>query len=190
MSNQSGDGVSDVKSSACDILTEFRFANKKTTGRGERTRAAFVPDSVKIERQREQEEENERLMNLTEQERNQMEEKRLRDGDVDKLERKIKHNRVKDLIEANGGIGVFSISDREHFMLEKPEWKDDSWPEFMDGKNVFDYVDPDILNKLEKLGKEEEEYYNGLDNQMDQDDESSELSDDLLDAHEDVERNK
>jgi hypothetical protein len=45
-------------------------------------------------------------------EKNEMEEKRLRDGDVDKLERKIKHNRVKDLIEANGGIGVFSISDR------------------------------------------------------------------------------
>merc|ERR1712151_21045 len=208
MSNHSGDGVSDVKSSACDILTEFRFANKKKTeralgdnvldkiyvaqptGRGERSRKAFIPDTVKAERQQEQEEENERLMNMTQQERNQMEEKKLRDGDVDKLERKIKHNRVKDMIEANGGIGVFSISDREHFMLEKPEWKDDIWPEFMDGKNVFDYVDPDILGKLEKLEAEEEEYYRSQENQMDQDDESSELSDDLLEAHEDVERNK
>lgn len=130
MSNISGDGVSDVKSSACDILTEFRFANKKKTeralgdnvldkiyvaqptGRGERTRKANIPNSVISERQKEMEEENYRLQNLTETERNQMEEKRLRDGDVEKLERKIKHNRVKDMIEANGGIGVFSISDR------------------------------------------------------------------------------
>ena len=43
-------------------------------------------------------------------------------------------------------------------MLEKPEWKNDIWPEIMDGKNVFDYVDPDILKKLEHLEREEEEY--------------------------------
>lgn len=130
MSNMSGDGVSDVKSSACDILTEFRFANKKKTeravgdnvlekiyvaqptGRGERTRQACVPNSVILERQKEVYEENLRIQNMNEAERNQMEEKRLRDGDVEKLERKIKHNRVRELIEANGGIGVFSISDR------------------------------------------------------------------------------
>jgi len=208
MSNQSGDGVSDVKSSACDILTEFRFANKKKTeraigdnvldkiyvaqpsGRGERTRKPNVPDSFLIERKKEIDEENLRIANMNEFEKQQMEEKRLKDGDVDKLERKIKHNRVKDLIEQNGGIGVFSISDREHFMLEKPEWKNDIWPEIMDGKNVFDYVDPDILNKLEKLEAEEEEYYKSQENQMDQDDESSDLSDDLLEAHADVEKNK
>ena len=75
-------------------------------------------------------------------------------------------------------------------MLEKPEWKNDIWPEFMDGKNVFDYVDPDILKKLERLEKEEEEYIQSMGNQMEQDDESSDLSDDLLEAHIDVEKNK
>lgn len=130
MSNMSGDGVSDVKSSACDILTEFRFANKKKTeralgdnvldkiyvaqptGRGERTRKANIPNSVVMERQQEIEEENIRLQNMSEQERQAMEDRRLRDGDVEKLERKIKHNRVKEMIEANGGIGVYSTSDR------------------------------------------------------------------------------
>jgi nucleolar GTP-binding protein len=131
MSNISGDGVSDVKSSACDILTEFRFANKKKTERaigdnvldkiyvaqpsqtrGERNRKPNIPESVIQERQQEVIEENNRLNNMNEEERIKMEEKRLRDGDVEKLERKIKHNRVKELIEANGGIGVFSISDR------------------------------------------------------------------------------
>jgi nucleolar GTP-binding protein len=76
-------------------------------------------------------------------------------------------------------------------MLEKPEWKNDIWPEFMDGKNVFDYVDPDILKKLERLEKEEEEYSRSQADRMDDDgDESSELSEDLLEANEDVEKNK
>jgi nucleolar GTP-binding protein len=137
MSNLSGDGVSDVKSSACDILTEFRFANKKRTeralgdnvldkiyvaqpsGRGERTRRANIPDSVVQEREQEAFEENRRLQNMSETERNLLEERRLREGDVDKLERTIKHNRVKELIEANGGIGVFSISDRGKYFYLK-----------------------------------------------------------------------
>jgi nucleolar GTP-binding protein len=61
----------------------------------------------------------------------------------------------------------------------------------MDGKNVFDFVDPDILAKLEKLEQEEDLIRN--ENQYDDEDsdgESSELSEDLLDAHEEVMENK
>ena len=75
-------------------------------------------------------------------------------------------------------------------MLEKPEWKNDIWPEIMDGKNVFDYVDPDIIKKLERLEKEEENYYRSQDANMEDGNESSELDEDLLEAHEDVEKNK
>jgi nucleolar GTP-binding protein len=131
MSNISGDGVGDVKSSACDILIEFRFANKKKTeraigdnvldkiyvaqpsqGRGVRTRRPNIPDSVVQEKQKEAEEENFKLQNMNEEEKTRMEDQRLRDGDVEKLEKKIKYNRVRELCEANGGHGVFSISDR------------------------------------------------------------------------------
>lgn len=42
-------------------------------------------------------------------------------------------------------------------MLEKTEWKYDIRPEFMDGKNIADYVDADILAKLDQLEHEEEE---------------------------------
>jgi len=35
----------------------------------------------------------------------------------------------------------------------------------MDGKNIADFVDPDILKKLEELEKEEEMMDNILDNQ-------------------------
>jgi nucleolar GTP-binding protein len=40
--------------------------------------------------------------------------------------------------------------------LSNPEWKMDIMPEIMDGKNVADFVDPDIAEKLEALEREEE----------------------------------
>jgi nucleolar GTP-binding protein len=33
-------------------------------------------------------------------------------------------------------------------MLENDEWKYDKWPEFYNGKNVADFYDPDIEEKL------------------------------------------
>ena len=94
-------------------------------------------------------------------------------------------------IEANGGTGIYYFPLREEFKLENPEWKYDIWPEFMDGKNVFDFVDKDILKKVEALEREEEEILQkgdkglNMDNDEDMNDgeESSELSEDLIEAH-------
>ncbi len=33
----------------------------------------------------------------------------------------------------------------EYYMLAKDEWKYDAVPEIMDGKNILDFIDPDIL---------------------------------------------
>merc|ERR1719399_294149 len=41
-------------------------------------------------------------------------------------------------------------------MLKNPDWKYDAVPEIMDGRNVADFVDPDIEQKLLELEKEEE----------------------------------
>lgn len=41
-------------------------------------------------------------------------------------------------------------------MLDNPDWKYDVIPEIMDGKNIGDFVDPDILEKLHQLEQEEE----------------------------------
>ena len=41
-------------------------------------------------------------------------------------------------------------------MLEKSEWKFDIMPEIMDGKNIADFIDLDIEEKLEALEREEE----------------------------------
>ena len=45
---------------------------------------------------------------------------------------------------------------KEHFILENPDWKYDQVPEIMDGKNIADFVDADILQRLEELEREEE----------------------------------
>jgi len=60
----------------------------------------------------------------------------------------------------------------------------------MDGKNVFDYVDADILEKLEKLEEAEEEIRNKMQLEDVEDNESSDLSEDLIEAHEEVMKNK
>jgi len=41
-------------------------------------------------------------------------------------------------------------------LLKNDDWKYDVIPEIQDGKNVADFIDPDILDKLEELEAEEE----------------------------------
>ena len=56
-------------------------------------------------------------------------------------------------------------------MLEDPNWKYDIVPEFMDGKNVGDFIDADILARLDELEKEEEQLDEARKNIMEDDDE-------------------
>eukprot|EP01023_Acetabularia_acetabulum_P035975 TRINITY_DN3401_c0_g1_i4.p1 TRINITY_DN3401_c0_g1~~TRINITY_DN3401_c0_g1_i4.p1 ORF type:complete len:676 (-),score=137.05 TRINITY_DN3401_c0_g1_i4:1599-3626(-) len=59
--------------------------------------------------------------------------------------------------EKFGGAGVYSANLRKTYLLENPDWKEDIIPEFMDGANVFDFIDPEIDAKLAELEREEEE---------------------------------
>lgn len=63
----------------------------------------------------------------------------------------------KDLEEQGGGVGVYGPDFQKHYDLKNNEWKYDMIPEIMDGKNIADFIDPEILKKLEELEKEEEE---------------------------------
>ena len=199
MSNSTGNGVFDVKSKACDILLKYRevknngtktkditgldkiYIAKPTQIRDNRKRTPNIPQSFLEEKKiKLNEKKNEKID----------EEKFLREDNINDLEKKV-DNKFKEVIEANGGTGIYYFPLREEFKLENPDWKYDIWPEFMDGKNVFDFVDKDILKKVQELEKEEEEILNredkglGLDNDenMDDGEESSELSEDLIEAH-------
>ena len=205
MSNTTGNGVFDVKSKACDILLKYR----EVTNHGASTKDITGLDKIYIAQPTQIRDNRKRLPNIPQsfieeknnkitEEKNEKveEEKFLREDTINTLEKKITNNKVKEIIEANGGVGVYYFPQREEFKLENPDWKYDVWPEIMDGKNVYDFVDKDILKKVEALEKEEELINNKEldleddDNMKDDDgEESSELSDDLIEAHEKLMKN-
>ncbi|KDP22088.1 hypothetical protein JCGZ_25919 [Jatropha curcas] len=66
-----------------------------------------------------------------------------------------KRKTEKDLEDENGGAGVYAASLRKNYILANDEWKEDVLPEILDGHNVYDFIDPDILQRLEELEREE-----------------------------------
>ena len=46
---------------------------------------------------------------------------------------------------------------KKGYLLEDDDWKYDAVPEIMDGKNVADFIDPDIAAKLDALEREQEQ---------------------------------
>ncbi|KAI1412172.1 nucleolar GTP-binding protein [Hypoxylon sp. FL1857] len=63
---------------------------------------------------------------------------------------------ARDVEAENGGAGVYNVDLKADYILENPEWKHDRIPEIFDGKNVYDYIDPEIDAKLQALEEEEE----------------------------------
>ncbi|KAI9857075.1 MAG: Nucleolar GTP-binding protein 1 [Vezdaea acicularis] len=62
----------------------------------------------------------------------------------------------RDIEEEEGGAGVYNVDLRKHYLLEDDDWKYDKIPEIVNGKNVYDFIDPDIEEKLAALEEEEE----------------------------------
>ncbi|KAH9325227.1 hypothetical protein KI387_005405, partial [Taxus chinensis] len=61
----------------------------------------------------------------------------------------------KDIENENGGLEVCSASLKKRYILANDEWKEDDILEIMDGKNVADFIDPGISQRLEELEGEE-----------------------------------
>lgn len=84
---------------------------------------------------------------------------------------------LRDEEEENGGAGVFNVNLRREWSLEEEDWRDDKMPEVLNGKNVYDFVDPDIEAKLAALEAEEERlegegFYNDPDSHLEDIDEA------------------
>jgi len=62
---------------------------------------------------------------------------------------------LKEMEDKFGGAGVFFFPREEKYLLEKDEWKYDNPPDIIDGKNILDFYDPDIEEKLAVLEAEE-----------------------------------
>jgi nucleolar GTP-binding protein len=100
---------------------------------------------------------------------------------------KLPRRTLKDIERENGGPGVYNFDRRSQYVLDHDEWKWDILPEIMDGKNVFDFIDPEIDQKLKELEEEEDELeqaYNEAGIQMENDDD--ELTEEQLELLEQI----
>ena len=188
MSNKSEHGVSEVKSQACEKLlasrVDARVSGKKIEGvmnrlqvfhptpRDNVERGAHIPETVKDA---------------------------IAEGTIGSVDHKPKRSRsgyaptkedagnddtdmngtyrktARDLMWENGGPGVWAPDYREQYELKDEEWKFDAIPEIIDGKNVADYIDPDISKKLADLEVEEEQLLKELEAQRMGEDPESDL---------------
>lgn len=148
LSCTTSEGVMNVRNSACDRLLAARNAEKlkagtnssgEPTGRlGDLLRRIHVAQPMGgVTRETSI---PEAVLNKKKYDRN--------DPDRPKLER--------DIEEEEGGAGVYNFNMRKNYILENDEWKEDRIPEVYDGKNVYDFIDPDIEAKLAALEEEEE----------------------------------
>ena len=170
MSNMSEEGVSEVKSAACDKLlaarVDSRVSGKKIEGvmnrlqvfypvpRDNVIRDVCIPETVaKAEKEG-------RLGSVDHKPKRSTAGyaptvDNSNDGDV-AMDGVVKKT-ARDLMWENGGPGVWAPDYREIYDLKDDSWKFDAIPEIMDGKNIADFIDPDIDAKLQALEIEEEQ---------------------------------
>ncbi|KAL4818981.1 P-loop containing nucleoside triphosphate hydrolase protein [Aspergillus spinulosporus] len=91
----------------------------------------------------------------------------------------------RDIEEENGGAGVYNVDLKKNYTLANDEWKHDKIPEVWNGKNIYDYVDPDIEAKLAALEEEEEKleaegYYDSDESVEDAEDADIRMKADLI----------
>ena len=108
--------------------------------------------------------------------------KRLKKYDKEDQDRK---KLARDIEEENGGAGVFNVDLKQNYILDSNDWKHDQVPEIFDGKNVYDFIDPDIESKLEALEEEEERlgtegYYDSDESLEDADEANIRMKADLI----------
>lgn len=172
MSNMSEEGVSEVKATACDRLlasrVESRISGKKVERvmnriqvfhpekRDNLERDVCIPESVKRE------------LELGSKKKSQSSSRigyaPTKNDVVDDSNDLVmedagatKKKTARELMWENGGPGVWAPDYREQYDLKNPDWRFDAIPEILDGKNIMDFVDPDIDAKLAALEKEEEQ---------------------------------
>lgn len=144
-STYSEDGVMDVRNKSCELLLAHRVEQKLRGHRIESVankihvampqkrddveRTPFIPDAVKT---------------------------RVKDDPEDPNRRKLEKEKEQE-IGLNPWLGIYTQDLRRDWQLADDSWKYDIQPEIVNGKNVADFIDPDIAEKLEALEREEEQ---------------------------------
>ncbi|KAL0224939.1 hypothetical protein RCL1_002851 [Eukaryota sp. TZLM3-RCL] len=77
---------------------------------------------------------------------------------------KTERETYKEVQARSGGAGVYSYDYRDHLDLPVDDWKYDVVPEILNGKNIADFFDADIAEKLALLEEEEDARLESQDN--------------------------
>ena len=136
-----GQGIGDVKKLACDLLLAYRNEAKEASGRLDiiknRLHCAEPIARDEIHRPAQIPDSVLEYQQLPEEE-------------------KIKRITEQNLESNGGGPGVYQYNEREYWDLADDRWNNDIMPEFMDGHNIADFIDPEIDARLIELETEEE----------------------------------
>ncbi|GMN26355.1 hypothetical protein TIFTF001_001273 [Ficus carica] len=140
MSTLTEDGVIAVKNAACERLLNQRVELKM---KSKKLNDCLNRFHVAIPKQRDQKERPPCIPQA------------VLEAKAKQAAEKEKKKTERDLENENGGAGVYSASLKKNYILANDEWKEDIIPEILDGHNVYDFIDPDILERLEELEREE-----------------------------------
>ena len=169
-------GVTDLKTKVCDLLLDQRVQKKMQSGtfktmlnrlhiaqpipRDDKERPFEIPESVVKTR-------GEKFKKREEIELHK--DDYVVRGNIGRLTKK-KSSRTEKI----GAIPLITHPSqvagwdwREQYDLKVEEWKFDTIPEFVDGKNIMDFIDPEIDLKLQQLEEEEDKRMKELEEQMD-----------------------
>jgi nucleolar GTP-binding protein len=142
-------GVGDLKTLACELLMAHRAEEKEGTARYQNMQSRLYQAEPRAR------------------------DKLVRDITVpesvgeERAATKVRRQTERDLEWANGGPGQYQVDERKTWDLEDDTWMHDIVPEIMDGKNIYDYVDPDIAERLIELEAEEERRLTRMEMQQD-----------------------
>lgn len=176
-------GITQVKESACDRLleqrVELKMMSKHISGnmnrlhlampipRDQKERPAFIPASVAAKRQFKADANAENVESeFTTKMEVDVEGGFVTLSDGSRLYRDearpvatitIHSSADKKHLDPDFDPTIFGPDWRKEYLLADDDWKFDNVPEIMDGMNVADYIDPDILARLDELEREEEE---------------------------------
>jgi len=164
MSTLTEDGVSKVKEIACDKLLEQRVEMKmrsKTlansmnrlhlampTLRDNKDRPPCIPNSVI----------QSRMVKMNEDEDNNIHSEKQKKERKERKEMEFTTHPVgEEELPENFDPTYFGPDFKDNYLLNNEEWKHDIIPEIFNGMNVADYIDPEIMERLQQLEKEEED---------------------------------
>jgi nucleolar GTP-binding protein len=144
-STYSEEGLMEVRNKACELLLAHRVEQKL---RGNRIEAVANKIHVAVPQKRDDVERTPFIPDAVK--------SRVKYDAEDPNRRKLEKDTEQEM-GTNPWLGIYTQDLRRDWQLADDSWKYDIQPELYNGKNVADFIDPDIMEKLEALEREEEQ---------------------------------